>query len=130
MPAEECHRAAAVKGVNGSSEPRAHALETGELLNLFGACDAFTAQGARDTAALASLVGAGMRRSEVVGLDLADYDAASGELKVRHSKGTRMRTVYATNGAKDALAAWLDVRGDRAGPLLLAVGKGDEPRGG
>ena len=39
-------------------------------------------------------------------------------------KGHKERTGYATNGAKDALADWLAVRGDDPGPLFLPVNKG------
>jgi site-specific recombinase XerD len=132
MAGEDHSRIADVEGFKGqaSQPPRGRALKVGELVSLFGACDASTAQGARDAALLALLLGAGLRRSEAVGLDLGDYDADTGELRIRHGKGGRTRTVYATNGAKEALAAWLDVRGDQAGPLLLAVGRNDEPHHG
>jgi integrase len=57
-------------------------------------------------------------------LDISDFTAATGMLVVRHGKGNRDRVVYATNGAADALADWLAVRGDEAGPLFLPVNKG------
>jgi integrase len=38
--------------------------------------------------------------------------------------------VWVTNGARDALKAWLEVRGSEGGPLFLAVGKSGDVRSG
>jgi len=59
-----------------------------------------------------------------VALDVADYDAETGALMVRHGKGRKERTVYATNGTRDALTAWLTTRGEVPGPLFVRIGKG------
>ncbi len=87
MSAEDHARATDLPNVKGHSAPRGRALKTGELVALFGACDATTAQGARDAALLAVLYGAGLRRAEVVTLDLADFDPDSGELRIRSARG-------------------------------------------
>ena len=76
------------------------------------------------------LYGAGLRRAEVVALDLRDLDTESGELRIRSGKGRRARTVYVTNGARDALLAWLDVRSFETWPLFLAVDKAGNVRPG
>ena len=92
---------------------------------LLGVCSADeAAAGARDAALLALLYGAGLRRSEVVALDVGDCTVGTGMLAVRHGKGNRDRVVYATNGAALALADWLAVRGVEAGPLFVPVNKG------
>jgi len=130
ISAEEHARATDLPGVKGQSAPRGRALKTGELVALFGACDATTAQGARDAGLLAVLYGAGLRRAEVVALDVADFDLESGELRIRSGKGRKARTVWVTNGARDALKAWLEVRGSEGGPLFLAVGKSGDVRSG
>jgi integrase/recombinase XerD len=129
MSAEDHARASDIPNVKGSSPQRGRALKPGELSALFAACDATTAQGARDAALLAVLFGAGLRRAEAVSLDLSDL-GEDGALVVRNGKGRKSRTVYLVNGARDAVAAWLDVRGNAPGPLFLAVGKDGNVRPG
>jgi integrase len=130
MTAEDRARAADLANLKGQTAPRGRALKTGELVALFGACDATTAAGARDAALLACLYGAGLRRAEAVALDVADFDAVTGELRVRSGKGRKPRTVWLTNGAKDAALAWLDVRGTEPGALFCAVDKAGNVRSG
>lgn len=127
---DDYRRAADVEPVKGETVPPGRALTAGELKSLLAACSADdTAAGARDAALLALLYGGGLRRSEAVGLNASDYDAASGTLTVRHAKGNRERVVYATNGAADALADWMAVRGKADGPLFLPVSKSGEVGG-
>jgi site-specific recombinase XerD len=128
IEAEEYHRAVDLKAVRGETVPRGRALKAGELRALFAACAADqTAAGARDTAALALLYAAGLRRSELVSLDLADYDPETGALTVRSGKGNKGRVVYATNGAATALARWIEQRGSAPGPLFIPVWSGRRP---
>jgi integrase len=111
-----------IHDLKGETLPRGRALEVGELRALFAACDSSPA-GARDAALLAVCYGGGLRRAEVVALDLSDYDPATGALTVRAGKGRKDRTSYATNGAAAALAAWLAVRGPVPGPLFVPVNR-------
>lgn len=125
MPTEEYHRAIDLPAIKGETLPRGRAITAGELRSLFVICaNDGSAHGARDAALLALLYGAGLRRAEVVALDLADYDAESGEVKVLKGKGGKQRTAYATKGGKAALDAWLFLRGDVPGPLFLPIRKG------
>lgn len=124
MSAEDYQRAADLETVHGSSLPAGRALAGGEMRALFGACaDDPTPAGRRDAALIAVLYGAGLRRSEAAALTLADYDPATGALIVRAGKGHKARQVYATNGGKDALDAWLAVRGQAAGALFGPINK-------
>lgn len=59
----------------------------------------------------------------MVGLDAADYDPATLEIRVR-GKGAKERVAYAEGGADRALNGWLRVRGGGEGPLVLPVNKG------
>ena len=102
---------------------KGRALSSGELRTLFEACDVSKAGGARNAALLGLAYGAGLRRAEIVGLDLADFDAAAGKLTVR-GKGNKERLGWVTNGSRDALEAWLLYRGGEPGPLFMPVTKG------
>ena len=97
MTAEDYHRAADVPTIKAQTLPRGRALASGEISALMGACgrDASPA-GIRDVALIAVLYGAGLRRSESVGLDLANYNVETGELAIRGAKGRKDRLGYAT----------------------------------
>ena len=125
---DDYHRAIAFVPVRGESLPRGRALSSGEVKGIFSACHDDSSgdlrtrnSGARDAALLAILYGVGLRRSEVVALDVSDYDGESGALTVRSGKGNKARIGYVPGGAREALALWLEVRGTQEGPLLLPV---------
>lgn len=123
--AEDYQRAADLKAVKGEKLPRGRALSHGEVRALFAACskDASPA-GARDAALFAVLYGAGVRRSEAAALKLEDFDQETGAIVIRAGKGHKDRIVYATNGSREALLVWLELRGDTSGALFCPVNKG------
>jgi site-specific recombinase XerD len=123
MTAEQLTRATAIEPVRGARVLRGRALAAGELRVLFENCTGGPAGAPRNAALLGLLYGCGLRRAEVVGLDLADCDSATGALRVL-GKGNKQRVVFAPAGTRQALAAWLAVRGTEPGPLLLPVTKG------
>ncbi|HSL15082.1 MAG TPA: site-specific tyrosine recombinase XerD [Actinomycetota bacterium] len=65
-----------------------------------------TADGARDRAMLETLYGAGVRVSELVGLDVDDVDLEGGSVRVL-GKGSKERDVPLGRYARDAIAAYL-----------------------
>lgn len=130
MSAEDYQRAADVQGVKGERLPAGRAIATGELVALLQLCAADpSAAGARDAAIIAVLYSCGLRRAELVALDVADYHVTEddGELRVQ-GKRNKQRIVPVVNGAREALEDWLSVRGSEPGPLFWSV-KGSH-RGG
>jgi len=125
MSSENYQLAVDITPVKGTTLPRGRALDGGELRQLFRVCAEDTSvAGRRDAALLAVLYGAGIRRSEAVGLDASDFNARTGELRIRGGKGNKQRLAYATGGTLRALDAWLTIRKDSDGPLFLGVNKG------
>jgi len=126
MDGETYHRATALPPVRGQSLPAGRALPTGELTALLGACaDDVGPAGARDAALIAVLYGAGLRRSELVALDLVDFDHASqSSLAVRSGKGNKARLCPIAGGTVAALLDWLTMRGDKPGPLFGPINRG------
>ncbi len=126
MSAEEYAMARDVAGVKGQSLPAGRALSPGEIAALMRVCEEDpTPAGARDAAIIALMYATGIRRSSLVRLDMADYDATRGTLRVRNAKGRKDYLAYVTQeGARHALADWLDVRGTAEGPLFCPINKG------
>ncbi|MDP9486909.1 MAG: site-specific integrase [Actinomycetota bacterium] len=127
MTAEDHARARDLAPVKGSSLPPGRSLSHGEVRRLFEICseDNKRRRGARDAALVAVLYGCGLRRGEAAALEISDYDPETAELRVRGGKGRRDRITYASEGAADALGAWIAVRGDEEGPLFCPINKGD-----
>jgi integrase len=80
-------------------------------------------------AILALLYSCGLRRSEIVSLDVAHYDPESGRLEIRGAKSKKDRVVFATNGAFEALNSWLDLRPEGEGPIFTPVDRGGSVAG-
>jgi site-specific recombinase XerD len=129
MTSEEYHRTINLKGVRADTKLRGRALKNKELEVLIKACQADKGSaGNRDAAIVAITYGAGLRRSEVVNLRLADYDQESGAITVREGKGGKDRITYVGSSAEATLAKWLAVRGTLPGPLFVAINKGNKLR--
>lgn len=128
LSAEEYERVADIQPVSGSKPEAAagRALSFGEWAALFAMCAADAGpSGVRDGALIALLKVCGLRRAEVVGLQLEDYDQTMGVLRV-HGKRNKTRIVPIEDiGAKDALADWLYVRGDWNGSFFVRIKKGN-----
>lgn len=114
-----------VKNVRGSRTIAGRHIERSELQALLATCDASTA-GARDAAMIAVLRLGGLRRAELVALDVEDLDVSTFALRVL-GKGNKERLVYVGVGRAE-LECWLARRGREAGPLFCAVDKADQLR--
>jgi integrase len=117
-------RAVDIISVKASKELRGRALSQDEIDSLMKVVYRDrTPRGFRDAALIAILRGAGLRRAEVVKLDLKDFKSDDGEIKIRSGKGRVDRTVYLSPGAIAIVNDWLEIRTQKPGALLCQVNK-------
>jgi integrase len=101
------------------------------VADMVEALDPSTAAGARDRAIVLALAGMGLRRGELVALDLADLDTDRGTLMVTGKGRTQAVPLTVPPAVLDALAAWIDHRGTEPGPLFHGFrGKAGRLNGG
>jgi site-specific recombinase XerD len=124
IPAEEYRRASDLKAIRGKSLPKGRALTEQELTTLFDHCQKDSKiLGIRDGAILAILYYCGLRRSELVALDLEHYQSPLSKLEIRSGKGNKDRMVYLNQIAEEKLNSWIQLRGNSEGPLFLRIDK-------
>jgi integrase len=134
MSAEDYHRAADVQNITATALPRGRSLTYGELTALLNSClrdrgyyERFPThflRDVRDAALIAMLYSIGLRRFEIVSLDLCDYNVETGAVHIRHGKRRKARQSFLASGAMAAMSDWLDVRGLEPGPLFSSLRKG------
>jgi integrase len=125
MTTDDYQRARDLEPIRGETLPRGRSLAGGEVRAMFGALAGDPRPIARRNAcALALLIGAGVRRSELARLQLEDVDRESGRVAVRRGKGRKDRITYLPPSALPALEDWVAVRGEDDGSLLRPVRKG------
>jgi site-specific recombinase XerD len=93
-----------------------------ELRRLMNAPDVSTLQGLRDKAMLELLFSTGLRVSELCSLSTDDIDIRKDEFSVR-GKGDKIRVVFLSDSARDALKAYLAARKDMDDALFVQYGK-------
>jgi len=84
-------------------------LSVDEAIRLVQSAEDNTPRGLRDRSILELLYGSGIRRSELVGLNLEDLDLDHNQIKVR-GKGNKERIIPVGNHAVRALRGYLDQR--------------------
>ncbi len=120
------YRAAGVKSLRHETILRGRTLEHDELRALILAClaDAHNPTlNARDAALVTLMYVTGIRRQEVVDLNLSDFIAKEAKLRIL-GKGSKQREVFLSEDAVSALEVWLSHRGRGLGPLFTRITKG------
>lgn len=123
ITAEELARAADVQAPKGRTLARGRCLSPDEVQRLFAVCAKDqSASGLRDAAVFA-LFRSGMRVSELLGVDLADFEPGreTAAVAIRHGKGGHQRLAYLSGAAIGWIERWLDVRGREPGPIVCSV---------
>ena len=122
MSNEEFRRATDLAAVRGDNKAAGRILTVEELVSLFRVCaQDESVMGIRDAAILATLYSTGLRRSELLALNVADYN--DGVLTVR-GKGNKIRFAYVVGEAREMLQRWLAVPGRCGEAIFGAIGKG------
>jgi integrase/recombinase XerD len=126
MDADSYTKAIDLPNIEGESEERGRSLSRSEIAALLDSCQSESTIDLRDGALIAILRGTGLRRSELVKLELRDFVPHTGALVVRRGKRGKGRTVYLSGEAISYLERWLALRGDAPGPLLCRIWKGGQ----
>jgi integrase/recombinase XerC len=83
-----------------------------------------TPKARRDRALLRLLHDRGLRRGEVVGLDLADVDLAEGTVEILGKGRSQKERLTIGPATVEAMTRWIEVRGSEPGPLFHRLDPG------
>jgi len=89
-----------------------------ELTRLLQAPDRTTKEGLRDYAILQLFFSTGLRLAELCSLNVRDINYQTREISVRGKRG-KIRVVFLSQEATDALKAYMDIRLDHLTPLFI-----------
>lgn len=92
--------------------------------------DIFKRANVRDRAILIVMFTTGLRASELVSVDVADFNQKTGEITVRHGKGDKYRVVPMPQKARLAVRRWLAVRPSGKSDALFTTYKAAGVPGG
>jgi len=126
MQADEYQRMInALGNITERKLPAGRHISDEEFLALLATCDDNKAQDIRDRAILSVLFVTGMRRSELIGLNIGDFDTEVFSLHIRNTKTKEDRLVYIGGKALAHLQYWVTLRGyDKAyDPLFCTADK-------
>ena len=104
-------------------------LDGNELDRLLSAANGTSAKALRDRAILELLFSAGLRVSELISINRDQLNLARQEFSVR-GKGDKIRIVFVSDTAKEALQKYLDKRLDIDPALFVRFSKKKSARGG
>jgi site-specific recombinase XerD len=112
--------ATSVRPVKGGRLPKGRHVGAGELEQLFKWCAGAGLRGTVVATIMAILYGTGLRRAELVGLNLTDYNSSERTLRVL-GKGNIERLQPVPPDAARQIEIWLHIRGSEPGPLICNV---------
>lgn len=111
-----------IKPVRCQRLPKGRSLTQSEIGKLHRACQQDkTAAGKRDHALIALMLATGLRRSEVIAIDIKDFNSRTGVLTIHCGKGTQQRYAYLHSESRAIIRQWRKVRGNQPGSLFNPV---------
>jgi site-specific recombinase XerD len=123
---------AKVRGVKNEGVRAGNWLTREQSLELLLAPDTSTLKGKRDRAILAVLLGCGLRRSELVRLEVGQVEQRENRWVIVdfRGKGGRKRTVPVPAWVKNAIDVWRAAAQVTEGRIFRSIGKGGRLSGG
>jgi integrase/recombinase XerD len=121
IDAETYRRLVDFRNIKHQQELTGRMLSDEEVIAILQTCIGNGPRGVRDRAIIGLLWGAGLRRSEIVALDLSDFTSDSGRLHVRKGKGRKDRVLFVANRMLQYLQRWIELRGQFKGALFTSV---------
>lgn len=113
-----------IKRVRGKRLPSGRSLSRQEIKKLYRVCiQDKPVAGIRDYAIIALMLATGIRRSEVINIDLADYNSRSGQLNIQSGKGNKQRITYLNTDSRKIVRQWINSRGQQEGALFNPITK-------
>lgn len=130
MSTDDYMRAVDLKHVSTKNLlPAGRVVERGEVAKLLRSAETDEEpMNLRNQAMLVVLYAGGIRRQELSGLDVDDYNAADGALTVRRGKRGKHRTTYIPAGYRPWLAPWLKFqRARKCVPMFVRWDRDEGP---
>jgi len=114
-----------VKRLKGTRETKGRSLVKGELSKVISHCvDKGSVLGVRDAALFATMYSAGLRRQEVVNLNVEDINLVTNEILIK-GKNNKHRTTVINDNSMKLIKNYMKVRGNiTAGTLFSRCRKG------
>jgi Site-specific recombinase XerD len=115
-----------IKNTQYERLPKGRSLSVTECRLLLEACADGSNQGARDKAIFAVMMGCGLRRAEIVQLQMQNWDCLSRSFKFV-GKGNKERQVFLPKSFDKCIDDWLIVRGLQSGVFFPRMRPGASP---
>jgi integrase/recombinase XerD len=113
-----------VKPVRCQRLPKGRSLTPSERRKLHQVCERDkSVAGRRDHALICLMLATGLRRSEVVSINIKDFNSRTGILNIYQGKGNQYRSAYLNVDSRQVIRQWIRQRGSQHGRLLNPVGK-------
>lgn len=125
MDANDYAKAIDLEPIRGYRVPAGRSLSPQEVEALVRVCVEDDSPTGKRDAALVTLARLGLRRTEIIDAEYANYHQVDGTLKIR-GKGNKERLVPIPERGRELMNCWLSIRGNEPGPLLLPVNRGSK----